>query len=738
VKVTRAAELTADTRNALKSEDFAVPGKRKLPIHDEGHVRAAMGRLAGTKGLTDSERATAKTRIKAAAKKHGIEVSDDFAEYAIYGEPLLVACGEHEVIAADLREGKPLPLVKVGEHDFRDSYGLVAVTPTDLDNMVTGFAKNARRQDLPLLNEEHIPAVYSDEGDVLMGPGAIGWIKEVYRDGDTLYGVPDWNPAGERLLADDRYRAVSPELLLDWTDPETGEPWGMTLAGAALTTMPKMKALAHQGSPLGAGEARVLAFAERRFADAAPAGHGPFTGSHSHSHPAMGAQGGDDSHTHKHAHKNDGDHGHGHDMGEDVHVDRFMPGVSIAYAYPGKQRLPLHTAEAVKGARARFLTVEAAEAERDEAWGRLSAAAAEHGVPVPGDWRELKASESVQLLMQEGDLDDDTAEDVAAGMFPPCSYQPPYGCCPGYTRADPDGDGDADCCAMANATPRCNGYVPLVSRASFVSPQAGITSYYGERTGGPPAVSGTRTTTTKDGTRVAGAADPAAAPPAAVTAAEPGVTPPPTATAPAAAQAKPGTAGAGSGGQGTTTPPAAPRDGQGTQATGADDDLQVADFAELRTVLAAERRQRLAAEQIAKDALKAAEDARNQVTAIQTASKLSETAGRLEALVRTGRITPAEKELYGERIADFAENDWLITALEQRPEGKAVDMGEKGSGETGPIAQSRGVEIDRGARALMAERKQSTDLRDKDFARNYREAAGDFAAQLANGAGYRG
>src|SRR5439155_17404606 len=45
------AELDADTRNDLDSSKFAVPGKRKLPIHDAAHTKAAMGRLNQTEGL---------------------------------------------------------------------------------------------------------------------------------------------------------------------------------------------------------------------------------------------------------------------------------------------------------------------------------------------------------------------------------------------------------------------------------------------------------------------------------------------------------------------------------------------------------------------------------------------------------------------------------------------------------------------------------------------------------------
>lgn len=38
--------LTAKTRNALKSSDFALPKERAYPIHDEAHARDALSRVA--------------------------------------------------------------------------------------------------------------------------------------------------------------------------------------------------------------------------------------------------------------------------------------------------------------------------------------------------------------------------------------------------------------------------------------------------------------------------------------------------------------------------------------------------------------------------------------------------------------------------------------------------------------------------------------------------------------------
>lgn len=40
------AELTSKSRNALPTEEFAIPETRSYPIHDENHARNALARVA--------------------------------------------------------------------------------------------------------------------------------------------------------------------------------------------------------------------------------------------------------------------------------------------------------------------------------------------------------------------------------------------------------------------------------------------------------------------------------------------------------------------------------------------------------------------------------------------------------------------------------------------------------------------------------------------------------------------
>jgi hypothetical protein len=72
------AALSPAARGKLSEGDFALPEKKKYPIHDKAHVRNALARAAqqidsGGEGAEDARKALPK--IRAAAKKFGIDVS---------------------------------------------------------------------------------------------------------------------------------------------------------------------------------------------------------------------------------------------------------------------------------------------------------------------------------------------------------------------------------------------------------------------------------------------------------------------------------------------------------------------------------------------------------------------------------------------------------------------------------------------------------------------------------------
>jgi len=68
------AELSEKHRNALDEEQFAFPKERKEPLNNASHVRNAIARFDQVEGVSDAERDAAWRRIRAAARKHGVEV----------------------------------------------------------------------------------------------------------------------------------------------------------------------------------------------------------------------------------------------------------------------------------------------------------------------------------------------------------------------------------------------------------------------------------------------------------------------------------------------------------------------------------------------------------------------------------------------------------------------------------------------------------------------------------------
>lgn len=74
------AELTIKGRKRLSNKQFAyvdTDGGEHLPIHDESHVRNAMARWNQTNFESAAAKESARKKIVAAAKKHGIEISPD-------------------------------------------------------------------------------------------------------------------------------------------------------------------------------------------------------------------------------------------------------------------------------------------------------------------------------------------------------------------------------------------------------------------------------------------------------------------------------------------------------------------------------------------------------------------------------------------------------------------------------------------------------------------------------------
>ena len=70
------SDLDAEHRNKLDEDQFAFPKERKEPLNNASHVRNAIARFDQVEGVSDDERDEAWRRIKKAADKHGVEVSE--------------------------------------------------------------------------------------------------------------------------------------------------------------------------------------------------------------------------------------------------------------------------------------------------------------------------------------------------------------------------------------------------------------------------------------------------------------------------------------------------------------------------------------------------------------------------------------------------------------------------------------------------------------------------------------
>ena len=76
-KVPRPAEgLSTAAKDRLDDAEFAFPKERKEPLSDARHVRSAIARFDQVEGVSDAERDQAWKRIRAAAKRYDIDVSE--------------------------------------------------------------------------------------------------------------------------------------------------------------------------------------------------------------------------------------------------------------------------------------------------------------------------------------------------------------------------------------------------------------------------------------------------------------------------------------------------------------------------------------------------------------------------------------------------------------------------------------------------------------------------------------
>jgi hypothetical protein len=70
------SKMDTEDRDRVPDAEYAFPKQRKEPIQNAAHVRNAVARFNQVEGVTDEERDEAWKRIKRAASKFNVEVSE--------------------------------------------------------------------------------------------------------------------------------------------------------------------------------------------------------------------------------------------------------------------------------------------------------------------------------------------------------------------------------------------------------------------------------------------------------------------------------------------------------------------------------------------------------------------------------------------------------------------------------------------------------------------------------------
>ncbi|MFN8533857.1 MAG: phage protease [Dehalococcoidia bacterium] len=130
---------------------------------------------------------------------------------------------------ADAPEWIPL-LPKPGRYKHA-RYGAIAITPERTARFIENFAGGIYQKPLPV-NAEH---------QTVLG-GAMGWIVDLRQNADgSADARVEWTDRGRKMLAEERFKFVSPEWWTEWRDPLDDTIHTDVLSGAALTVRPFFK-----------------------------------------------------------------------------------------------------------------------------------------------------------------------------------------------------------------------------------------------------------------------------------------------------------------------------------------------------------------------------------------------------------------------------------------------------------------------------------------------------------------
>lgn len=121
-------------------------------------------------------------------------------------------------------------LPKPGEYQH-PQWGKLTITKERNQRFIDNFTNHVYQDQLPL-DAEHETKL----------SGALGWVKGMRMNGDgSADAQVEWTDRGRTLLAQKRFRYVSPEWYDKWQAPDTGKQHQDVAIGGALTTRPFFK-----------------------------------------------------------------------------------------------------------------------------------------------------------------------------------------------------------------------------------------------------------------------------------------------------------------------------------------------------------------------------------------------------------------------------------------------------------------------------------------------------------------
>jgi hypothetical protein len=221
---------------------YADPTNKRYPIETKAHTKAAWSYINMPRNASKykaEDLATIKGRIRAAAKKFGIEISDDQGNGDKKAESSLCECDVAYPIEM-VNEEPPQSIMffpQGKQRIFPLINGKPASSPIDLD--IDASVVGKLQADLEKRQADNV----RPHGNFDHRPGAAAFLPKKFhwKDGEGIYLDLQWTGSGQRAIKDKDYSYFSPTFILS---PE-GKIAGLPQSGAigSLTNDPAFRSI---------------------------------------------------------------------------------------------------------------------------------------------------------------------------------------------------------------------------------------------------------------------------------------------------------------------------------------------------------------------------------------------------------------------------------------------------------------------------------------------------------------